>query len=411
MSIKFEVPKIEKLSYTLPDNKIAKFPLEQRDESKLLIFKSNSISHTSFCKIKNELKTSDLLVFNNTKVIQARLYFKKETGALIEIFCLEPYSPKEYNLAFQAQHSCKWQCMIGNNKKWKNGKLKLNTNIQTENIQIEAERIQELENGESIIEFSWNSNHYFSEILNAIGQTPIPPYLNRKAEEKDKKTYQTVYSKFEGSVAAPTSGLHFTNNTLSALKKKGIIIEELTLHVGAGTFKPIKEKNAADHQMHAETFNAKISLIKKLAKHDGRIVAVGTTTLRTLESLYYLGVMAFSKKLNQSNHFSILQWDIYTMQKNISRKEAFNALYQKMKNENTEILYAQTQIMISPNYSVKSIDGIITNFHQPESTLLLLVAALVGENWKKIYKYALENNFRFLSYGDSSILWKLNYKL
>jgi S-adenosylmethionine:tRNA ribosyltransferase-isomerase len=349
------------------------------------------------------LKNSDLLVFNNTKVIQARLYFKKESGALIEIFCLEPFLPKEYNLAFQAKNVCQWQCLVGNSKKWKQGKLSLDSH---EDIIVEAERIAELENGESIIEFTWPGKYLFSDILDLIGKTPIPPYLSRQAENSDKENYQTVYSKFEGSVAAPTSGLHFTEKTFADLKTKGIEYAELTLHVGAGTFKPIKEQSAEKHQMHAETFNVKIEFIEKLANHDGRVVAVGTTSLRTLESLYFLGVLASENKLNQQNHFLIEQWDIYKIPSAISRKQAFLSLLKHMEKEQIRVLYAQTQIMISPQYKVKSIDGIITNFHQPESTLLLLVASLVGDYWHKIYDYALESDFRFLSYGDSSLLWK-----
>ncbi len=405
MNIRSKDTKIEKLTYTLPENKIAKYPLNNRDYSKLLVFENNSIRETIFRNIDQEFRDNDLLIFNNTKVIQARLLFRKESGAQIEVFCLEPYLPKEYNLAFQAKKICRWKCLVGNSKKWKSGKISLfNDNI----LLMNAERLNEETNEESLIEFSWNNELAFSEILELAGKTPIPPYLNRKAEDSDKNKYQTIYSKFEGSVAAPTSGLHFTNHVFEKLKNKNVKLAEITLHVGAGTFKPIKVENAANHLMHAETFFVNRNLIEQIATHTGRIVAIGTTTLRTLESIFYLGYLAYSGTLKATNHFQINQWDIYQINQNITRKESFLALLNYLNLNETDTIFAQTQIMITPEYQIKCIDGLITNFHQPESTLLLLVASWTGDKWKNIYNYALENNYRFLSYGDSSLLWKNN---
>ncbi len=397
----FKVPKIEKLTYNLPSLRIAKYPLHERDESKLLIYRKGKIKQKQFKHLSQELQAGDLLIFNNTKVIQARLHFFKETGAKIEIFCLEPFQPKDYNLIFQTRNYCKWTCLVGNSKKWKQGKL----HFTDDEFDIYAEKIKDLGKGEFVIEFSWSCQHAFADILEKIGQTPIPPYLERNSEESDKETYQTIYSKIEGSVAAPTSGLHFTDKVLSNLKNKGIETAELTLHVGAGTFKPIKEEDASAHEMHAELFFANLNFIEKIAQHKGRIITVGTTSLRSLESLYYLGILAYLNKLEKPNYQQIKQWDLYQIPQDISRVTAFSALEQRIKEEGIERIFAETQIMITPLYKVKSIDGIITNFHQPESTLLLLVASIVGEDWRNIYDYALNNNFRFLSYGDSSLLF------
>jgi len=404
MKNSFKVPKIEKLTYNLPHNRIAKYPLTTRDQSKLLVYKNKQISNTQFSHLAQELQENDLLIFNNTKVIQARLRFKKQTGANIEIFLLEPAHPIDYNLIFQTKNTCQWTCIVGNAKKWKTGKL----HLHTEKFDIYAEKVADLGKGEFHIQFSWTNNVLFADVLEKIGNMPIPPYLEREAEETDKETYQTVYSKIDGSVAAPTSGLHFTHAVFSDLKNKGIKTAELTLHVGAGTFRPIKEDDAAKHPMHAEQFFASIDFIKKIANHKGRVITVGTTALRSLESLYYLGVLAYLDKLEKLDFIKIKQWDIYNIPKNISRENAFAALANKMEHENREQIFADTQIMITPLYKVKSIEGIITNFHQPESTLLLLVASLVGNNWHNIYNYALENDFRFLSYGDSSLLFLEN---
>ena len=401
MENNFKAPKIQKLTYNLPHHRIAKYPLPQRDRSKLLVYKQGQICHTQFKNLPQELQAGDLLIFNNTKVIQARLQFRKPTGAHIEIFLLEPHQPSDYNLVFQTRNYCTWTCLVGNAKKWKTGKLQ----IETPNFTIYAEKKADLGKGEFLVDFSWTCQVSFSDILEQIGNMPIPPYLERPAEEADKSTYQTVYSKIEGSVAAPTSGLHFTPEVLSNLKDKGIQTAELTLHVGAGTFKPIKEDDASKHQMHAEQFFASLPFILQIANHPGRIICVGTTALRSLESLYYLGGLARLNQLQNPNYQLIKQWDIYQTPANISRRQAFSALADKMQEHGIERIFADTQIMITPHYQVKSIDALITNFHQPESTLLLLVASLVGDDWQKIYDYALHNDFRFLSYGDSSLLF------
>lgn len=395
---------IEDYNYNLPDERIAKYPLDRRDNSKLLVYKDGIIKDDTFYNLADYLPDNSLMVFNNTKVIQARLHFKKSTGAQIEIFCLEPHSPNDYQLNFQQTHKCSWVCLVGNLKKWKDGELIKEIDINGERLEITAKRIQS--HGDShIIEFEWDKSVSFSEILDVAGELPIPPYLNRDTEEKDKQTYQTVYSKVDGSVAAPTAGLHFTPEVFDSLKNKDIKTAEITLHVGAGTFKPVKSEQIADHVMHAEFISVKKEIIEQLLNHPGKIIAVGTTSVRTLESLYYIGQI-----LGNTEHpdaLKVSQWQPYQGAETIAVKQSLENIISYLDDNKLSSLIAETQIMIAPGYTYRIVDGIVTNFHQPKSTLLLLVSAFVGDtNWKNIYQHALENNFRFLSYGDSSLLLK-----
>ncbi len=396
--------RIEDYNYNLPDDRIAKYPLVKRDCSKLLVYKGRKISDTVFSNLGDFLPEDTLMVFNNTKVIQARLHFRKATGAQIEIFCLEPHIPNDYQLNFQQTDKCSWVCLIGNLKKWKEGDLVKEIIIEGDRIELKARRIQS--HGDShIVEFEWDNKHItFSELLEAVGELPIPPYLNRDTEEQDKQTYQTVYSKIDGSVAAPTAGLHFTPEVFASLQNKGIKLAELTLHVGAGTFRPVKSELIEDHVMHSEFISVKIETIEQLLTHQGKIIAVGTTSVRTLESLYYLGVILKDKTIS---HLRVSQWMPYQDFIGLSVKESLNNILDYLHLNNLTTLVADTQIIIAPGYKFKIVDGIITNFHQPQSTLLLLVSALVGDSkWKEIYQHALDNNYRFLSYGDSSLLLK-----
>lgn len=395
---------IEDYNYNLPDERIAKYPLDKRDTSKLLISRDGEIGEDTFCNLAGYLPDNSLMVFNNTKVIQARLHFRKSTGAQIEIFCLEPHLPNDYQVNFQQTHTCSWICLVGNLKKWKEGELIKEIDINGEKVEIRAKRIQS--HGDShIIQFEWDKPVSFSEILDVAGELPIPPYLNRDTEEKDKQTYQTVYSKIDGSVAAPTAGLHFTPEVFDSLKNKGIKTAEITLHVGAGTFKPVKSEQIADHVMHAEFISVRKEIIAQLLNHNGKIIAVGTTSVRTLESLYYIGQMLESD--SHADNLKVLQWQPYEDGAKITVKQALTNIISYLDKNKLSSLIAETQIMIAPGYTYRIVDGIVTNFHQPKSTLLLLVSAFVGgANWKKIYQYALENNFRFLSYGDSSLLLK-----
>lgn len=395
---------IEDYNYNLPDERIAKYPLDRRDSSKLLVYKDGIIKDDIFYNLANYLPDNSLMVFNNTKVIQARLHFKKSTGAQIEIFCLEPHSPNDYQLNFQQTHKCSWVCLVGNLKKWKDGELIKEIDINGERLEITAKRIQS--HGDShIIEFEWDKSVSFSEILDVAGELPIPPYLNRDTEEKDKQTYQTVYSKVDGSVAAPTAGLHFTPEVFYSLKNKDIKTAEITLHVGAGTFKPVKSEQIADHVMHAEFISVKKEIIEQLLNHPGKIIAVGTTSVRTLESLYYIGQVLGNTK--HPDALKVSQWQPYQGEETITVKQSLENIISYLDDNKLSSLIAETQIMIAPGYTYRIVDGIVTNFHQPKSTLLLLVSAFVGDtNWKNIYQHALENNFRFLSYGDSSLLLK-----
>jgi len=409
MQIKVKNISIKDYTYQLPDEKIAKFPLENRDDSKLLYRQNSGIKNIKFKNLPGLLKKDDLLVFNNAKVIQARLAFKKETGANIEIFCLEPHKPADYNLSFQSINRCEWKCLVGNLKKWKTGSLRKEIEINNHKYIIEAKKIEQ--NGTSvIIGFSWHSLDFlnqeisFADILEQTGKTPLPPYLNREAEKSDKIRYQTVYAKQKGSVAAPTAGLHFTDNVFNELDANGIKKLELTLHVSAGTFRPVKSETIEGHTMHEEHFRLEKSFLEQLIKQKGRVLAVGTTSVRTLESLYWLGVKLLENP-DIIEGLVIGQWEVYSMNKNISLKDSLFALIKYLENKETDFLEAVTQIIIVPGYKFQVIDGLITNFHLPQSTLLLLIAAVVGDGWKKIYDYALTNDFRFLSYGDSSLFW------
>ncbi len=388
---------ISDYNYNLPDERIAKFPLEKRDSSKLLTYVSGNVSTNIFSSLPDILPANSCLVFNNTKVIQARLEFFKLTGSRIEIFCLEPQEPSSYELSLSSTQSCVWKCMVGNLKKWKGEVLK--KEVGSDNLILEAERL-ETSGNTSYIKFSWNNGISFAEVLDMLGELPIPPYLNRKTQESDKTTYQTVYSKIKGSVAAPTAGLHFTPEVISALHTKGIKTMELTLHVGAGTFQPVKAEEIGGHAMHAEKIEVSKEFIQNLIENLGNIVAVGTTSVRTLESLYYLGVQLH----NGDTSWLVNQWEPYESEKVLSAREALEAILNYMEKTQSNILYATTQIMIVPGYKFNIVNVLITNFHQPKSTLLLLLAAFIGEKWRELYKYALENDYRFLSYGDSSVL-------
>ena len=394
--------KIQDYNYNLPDERIAKFPLEQRDSSKLLIYNGKTISETVFYNLSDCVDSDSLMVFNNTKVIQARLLFHKSTGATIEIFCLEPHNPVDYALAFQAKKSCEWICLVGNLRRWKSGVLQMSLGSTT----LCAERLQT--HGESsLIRFTWeDESKTFADILDEVGILPIPPYLNRETEESDLTTYQTVYSKIKGSVAAPTAGLHFTERVLNLLKDKGVNLAEVTLHVGAGTFRPVKTELVSEHEMHAELITVNRSTIETLLSKLGKIIAVGTTTVRTLESLYYIGKILHKNAQLTVEDLRVTQWMPYDEDPDISSVESLKTILEYMQQNGMEKISFWTQIIIVPGYKFHIIESIITNFHQPQSTLLLLISALVGEDWKKIYDYAMTHEFRFLSYGDSSFLKK-----
>lgn len=397
---------IEQFNYNLPDKSIAKYPLEKRDDSKLLHWKSGIISDHIFYELPKLLPDNSLLIFNNTKVIRARLFFRKETGALIEIFLLDPHSPSDYALNFQQTELCNWNCIVGNLKKWKTGVLKTVVQIGDSQLELIAENIAEAGNGR-LIRFRWNNSKFtFSEIIEATGQMPIPPYLNRETEESDETRYQTVYSKVKGSVAAPTAGLHFTPQVFSNLKTAGIDIAELTLHVGAGTFQPVKSATIDGHEMHTEHIIVNLEFIEKLVAHLGPVIAVGTTSIRTLESLYWLGNQLKNNSNRNTEILKIGQWEPYESTIKHPRHEAFAAILDFMKEKGLQQIHADTQIIIIPGYPFQVIDGMITNFHQPLSTLLLLIAAFLDTDWKRVYNHALENNYRFLSYGDSNLYLK-----
>lgn len=396
--------KIEDYNYPLPDERIAKFPISRRDQSKLLIYNKGSISQDVFYHLPNYLPSDTLLVFNNTRVIQARLHFRKKTGALIEVFLLEPAVPTDYEQIFQARSHCSWYCIIGNLKKWKEGDLQKIMDIHGKEITLTVRR-QEMHQTSYKVDFEWNDNSIsFAEIIDAVGELPIPPYLNRNTEESDKITYQTVYSKIKGSVAAPTAGLHFTQEVLDAIDQKKIIREEITLHVGAGTFKPVKSKEIEGHMMHTEFFSVKKTTIEKLIHYHASAIAVGTTSVRTLESLYYIGCKLANNPEYSSELLHVDQWEPYDIHYQLSPIEALQQIMDYMERNHLNVLQADTQIIIAPGYDYKIVKMLITNFHQPQSTLLLLVSAFVNGDWRRIYDYALANDFRFLSYGDSSLL-------
>jgi len=392
--------------YDLPDDRIAQYPVNKRDESQLLVRRGQTISQDTFKNIDEYLPAGSLLVFNNTRVIRARMLFRKETGALIEILCLEPLLPFDYSLSFSSREPVEWKCIVGNLKKWKEGILSTDIERNGVRIRLFAERIETT--GEtSRIRFAWNSNDLsFGEVLEATGHIPLPPYINRADESEDAQRYQTVYSRIDGSVAAPTAGLHFTQEVLEKISKRGIKSAELTLHVGAGTFQPVKADNIYEHEMHCEHFIVNAGTLKMLIEYEGRIIPVGTTSVRTLESIYWLGVYLILNKGRNIKSLTLGQWDAYNSESTVTVKDSLTALLDYLAEEKTEFLQAATSIMIVPGYKFRLTNGIITNFHQPRSTLLLLISAWTGEQWRDIYKFAIERGFRFLSYGDSSLLLK-----
>ena len=395
---------IEDYNYSLPDERIAKFPLPKRDESKLLLYKEGKVSESIFKHITDYLPEGSLMVFNNTRVIQARLLFQRATGAQIEVFCLDPAAPHDYELIFQQTEACNWICLIGNAKKWKEPVLSREITVAGQTVRLSAEKVQSY--GETHqIRFSWDGGFSFAEVLDAAGELPIPPYLHRKTEESDLKTYQTVYSKIKGSVAAPTAGLHFTPEVLADLDAKGFGREELTLHVGAGTFKPVKSETIEGHEMHTEYISVRRSTIERVMQNFGKIIAVGTTSVRTLESLYYIGVTLATHPDATSEELVVRQWMPYEDANNrLTPTEALQNILDYLDKHQLNTLITATQIIIAPGYEFKIVKGIVTNFHQPKSTLLLLISAFVKGDWKNIYDYALGHDFRFLSYGDSSLL-------
>ena len=399
--------RIKDYNYDLPDERIAKFPLPERDKSKLLVYNHGEVSQDVFSNITLYLPQGALMVFNNTKVIQARLHFRKETGSLIEIFLLEPALPADYEQMFQTTGACSWYCLVGNLKKWKGGPLTTTVEMPGQpSVQLSAERDMSCETALKI-DFKWTGDDKlsFAELIDKVGELPIPPYLNRNTQESDKTTYQTVYSKIKGSVAAPTAGLHFTQKVLADIDQHGIDREELTLHVGAGTFKPVKSEEIEGHAMHTEYVCIRRTTLEKLLQHNCEAVAVGTTSVRTLESLYYMGCKVKADPNVSLDQLHVNQWEPYTSTTTtIMPAEAIGELIAYMDRNDLPSLHSSTQIIIAPGYQYKIVKRLITNFHQPQSTLLLLVSAFVGGDWKSIYRYALDNDFRFLSYGDSSIL-------
>ena len=389
-------------NYPLPDERIAKYPLQERDHSKLLVYRDGQVSEDFFYNVGSYLAPDSLLIYNNTRVIQARLEFHKPTGARIEVFCLEPIAPRDYQLSLSSTTGCTWKCMIGNAKKWHNEAIELKAGC----ITLRAYKETTLGNTFAV-RFEWDGDDVsFAEILDAAGELPIPPYLNRKTEESDKTTYQTVYSRIKGSVAAPTAGLHFTEKVLDDLRKRGVETDEVTLHVGAGTFLPVKTADANEHTMHTEIIAVPWETIAHILSKLGHIVAVGTTSMRTLESLYFIGCqLQQTEPLSEiGDSLKVSQFEPYEKEYTTSVAEALQAILSYLDATHQSTLHAETQIMIKPGYTFRIVDQLITNFHQPQSTLLLLVSAFVGGDWHTIYDYALSHDFRFLSYGDSSIL-------
>ena len=396
--------KITDFTYDLPDSKIAKYPLPKRDKSKLLLWRNGHISQDIFINVPQYIPEKSVLVFNNTKVIHARMFFQKETGAKIEIFCLEPIEPSDYQIAFLETQKVIWKCMLGNAKKWKEGTLIKSIEIDGKPTEIKANKIAQ--NGNSFeIEFTWTGNLSFAEIIEHAGTLPIPPYLNRETEESDEETYQTVYAKIDGSVAAPTAGLHFTDKVFTQLSEKNIDTKEITLHVGAGTFQPVKSETISEHNMHHEMVIIPKSVIEDMLASPGKIVAVGTTSVRSLESLYWLGLQLENR--NDFNGLPVVnQWEPYETSNTIPVEKSLQNLIEYLNKVRKNELQFSTQIIIIPGYDFKLIRGMATNFHQPQSTLLLLISAFLGDDWKKVYDFALKNDFRFLSYGDSNLYLK-----
>lgn len=398
---------ISDYDYPLPPERIARYPIAERDQSKLLVYRKGNITHRTFSDIPELLPPDTLLIYNNTKVIQARLRFRKETGALIEIFCLEPYSPRDYEQNFRQTHSCEWLCLVGNKKKWKG---------ETLTTPLLSATLIGQQGDSYIVRFEWDNTLSFSSLLESLGELPIPPYLNRATEESDLKTYQTVYSKIDGSVAAPTAGLHFTDRVLHALDAKGIERDEVTLHVGAGTFRPVKSEDMGGHEMHSEHIYVTRHTVERLLAHGCRCTAVGTTSVRTIESLYYIGRKLMSNSHLTEEQLHVSQWEPYEeetsekgQESRVKGQEAgvkscLSAILSWMDLHHTDALRTTTQIIIAPGYQYHYVERIITNFHMPQSTLLLLVGAFIGDDWHRVYNYALAHDFRFLSYGDSSLL-------
>ena len=393
---------IAEYDYPLPDERIAKYPLAERDTSKLLLYKGGEIREERFANLPGFIPQGALMVFNNTRVIQARLRFRKETGAQIEVFCLEPEQPADYQLMFQETKECVWQCLVGNSSRWKSGVLSQVIEIDGVQVTLSVERVSSA--AVNLVRFFWDGGFTFAQLLEAAGELPIPPYLNRKTEESDMNTYQTVYSKVKGSVAAPTAGLHFTPAVLGALDAAGVQRGEVTLHVGAGTFKPVKSELIADHEMHEEYIEVQRGLIERIIAAGGAAVAVGTTSVRTLESLYFLGEKVSENPAIEESELCVGQWEPYNREHTLSTVEALTALLQWLDAKGLDRVHSHTRIMIAPGYTFRIVKAIVTNFHQPKSTLLLLVSAFIGGNWRRVYDFALENGFRFLSYGDSSLL-------
>jgi S-adenosylmethionine:tRNA ribosyltransferase-isomerase len=402
-----DILSIDEYDYLLPQDRIAQFPLEKRDESKLLVYKTEAET-TKFKCIADYLPKNSILVFNDTKVVQARLNFRKESGANIEIFCLEPIEPtREIQEAFHQKESCVWKCLVGNRKKWKDERLKLEFEVNQNKAVLYAKRLEN-SNETSLIQFEWLPNNLsFSEVLDQLGKVPLPPYMQRDATEEDKLRYQTIYAKNEGSVAAPTAGLHFTDAVFQSIEEKQILRDFVTLHVGAGTFKPVSSSKVGEHLMHTEQMVISRKFLEKLISKDGlHIIAVGTTSIRTLESLFWLGTKMHY--FPNYNSYSINQWEAYELseKKPLTKEAALKEILKYLDKKNEDIFHSETQILIGPGYEFQMIDGMITNFHQPKSTLLLLISAFLGNEWKRIYQYALENDYRFLSYGDSCLFLK-----
>lgn len=411
---------ISDYNYDLPDSRIAKFPVSPRDTSKLLVYRHGEISDDIFYNLPKYLPEKSLMVFNNTKVIQARMHFRKETGALIEVFLMEPAAPTDYELMFQTRGECSWLCMVGNLKKWKEGSLVRTFDVAGSTINFKATMRRDIIDAKSggtnyWVDFAWdNPQVSFAEILDAVGELPIPPYLNRETQDSDKTTYQTVYSKIKGSVAAPTAGLHFTDKVLAAIDAAGVRREELTLHVGAGTFKPVKSEEIDGHTMHTEYVCVRRDTLQTLLDYDCCAIAVGTTSVRTLESLYYMGVKLEANPDAAEEDLHVCQWEPYekadgtpvggNLIDGITPQKAISNIIAWLDKNNLKTLHSSTQIIIAPGYEYKIVKVLVTNFHQPQSTLLLLVSAFLKGDWHNVYDYALSHDFRFLSYGDSSIL-------
>ena len=396
---------IKDFNYPLPDERIAKHPIAEREKCKLLLYRNGDIEDLHFYDVPALLPEKSTLVYNNTRVINARLRLQKPNGgATIEIFCLEPIAPRDYAMIFQTTGECRWLCFVGNSKRWKSGALSQPVNVNGTEVTLSATRGEQRGNAFEII-FNWdNADVTFASLLDAIGEIPIPPYLNRNTEESDSTDYQTVYSHIEGSVAAPTAGLHFTDEVLAECDRRGIKRRELTLHVGAGTFQPVKSDNIGEHAMHTEFISVKRSLLADLIEADGNVIAVGTTSVRTLESLYYIGVTLLDNPEASEEDPRVKQWAPYEREYTVSTSDALQAIIDHLDRHNLDTYIGSTQIMIAPSFKFRIIRGMITNFHQPQSTLLLLVSAFVDGNWKAMYDHALDNGYRFLSYGDSSLL-------